>query len=276
MAAVGSYLEIARQGGTWHLRFDDLDRPRVALGSRDAILRTLTAFGFRWDELSFQSQRQGLYHAMMHQLNRQGRLYPCACSRQAVEAGGRTGATGPIYAGTCREGLPPGRSARALRLRVDEAEVSFRDGLQGEVAVSLEAEGGDFVVYRSDGAPTFHLATAVDDALQGFTQVVRGADLLESTGRQILLHRLLHLPTPRYLHLPVAVDASGSKLSKQSGAPPLDPTNPVPALCRAFTFLGQELPLGAPHWALQDFWREARLRWTPQRLPRARQLPAPM
>lgn len=270
VAAVGSWMEARRRGGSWHLRFDDLDRPRVAAGAEAAIRACLQAFGLHWDSTSHQSLRRPLYHAMLHALQRTGLVYPCACSRREIELAGRPGADGPIYPGTCRTGMPAGRPARVLRLRVS-GPVCFTDLLQGAQRLDLEALGGDFPLYRLDGTYSFHLATAVDDACQGFDPVVRGADLLETTARQILVQRLLGLPSPAYLHLPVAVDTTGAKLSKQTRAAPLDPGQPLPALRQALAFLGQDPP-PATITDLAAFWRDALARWDPGRIAPVRTL----
>lgn len=189
-----------------------------------------------------QSGRAEAYRAALDLLARTGATYPCACSRREIGDGARAGVDGGlVYPGTCRAGLPPGRAARALRVRVGNAVIRFDDAVQGGVRHVLADDVGDFVLQRADGLCAYQLAVVVDDAAQGVTDVVRGADLLDSTPRQIFLQRLLGLPTPRYLHLPVATDARGVKLSKQTGAPPIDRARPGAALAGALRFLGQRV-----------------------------------
>jgi glutamyl-Q tRNA(Asp) synthetase len=185
------------------------------------------------------------------------------------------GAEGPVYAGTCRKGFSGKRPARSLRLDTRGGSVSFEDALQGGITQNVAAEIGDFVLYRADRVFSYHLAVAIDDAEQGITDVVRGADLLASTARQILLQRLLRLPTPRYAHLPIAVDQRGVKLSKQTRAPPVDPCNPLPALAGALRFLGHSPPAAACS-SLDGLWRWAMAEWRLERVPRKRALPSRM
>jgi glutamyl-Q tRNA(Asp) synthetase len=244
VAAVGSFLDARSHGGTWLVRIDDLDPPRTVPGAAGAILRCLDAFGMHWDgEVVYQSTRSDAYHAALHQLRRSGRTYPCACSRKEISDAGLAGVEGAVYPGTCRNGLAAGREARALRVRTGGAVVEFHDGLQGHVRQALQEDIGDFVVYRADHVFAYHLACAVDDAEQGITDVVRGADLIASTPRQIYLQKLLGLPTPAYLHIPVAVNGAGEKLSKQTRAHAVDQSDPAATLDRVLRFLGFRLPL---------------------------------
>src|SRR5688572_24246508 len=228
VAAVGSFLEARTRGGDWLVRMEDLDPPRVAPGAAGDILRTLRACGMEWDgAVACQSARSEAYHAALHRLREQGKVYPCACSRREVADSAVAGVDGPVYPGTCRAGLPDGKTARALRVDTRGAAVAFDDAVQGHIEHDLEREFGDFVLYRADDVYAYQLAVVVDDAEQGITDVVRGADLLGSTPRQIHLQKLLGLGGPGYVHLPVAVNAAGEKLSKQTYAPPVDATNPV-------------------------------------------------
>ena len=276
VAAVGSYLEAKSRGGQWHLRIDDLDAPRVAPGATDSILRCLDALGFEWDgAVVFQSARLPAYHAALHQLHQLGVLYPCACSRKEIAESALAGAEGPIYPGTCRSGLPPGRPARALRLGVHDATVEFVDGLLGLQRRELQTEAGDFIVYRADGVMAFHLAAAVDEGEMGITDVVRGADLLESSARQIHVLALLGWPAPGYTHLPVAVDGDGEKLSKQTHAAPVDAARAVPVLCEVLRFLEQEVPVGLEQVTLPQLWRHAVEHWDLQRVGARLQARAP-
>lgn len=277
VAAVGSYLEARAHGGSWLVRIDDLDPPRVMPGAARHILRSLRAFGFEWDAaVVYQSARSEAYHAALHRLRARGFVYPCACSRREIaDSAGAGGIEGPAYAGTCRAGLREARIARALRVRTDAAPIAFVDGVQGHVTQTLESDIGDFVVYRADRVFSYQLAVVVDDAEQGITDVVRGADLLLSTPRQIHLQRLLGLPTPGYLHLPVAVNAEGQKLSKQTRARAVDPDTAVAALATALDFLGQRVDPAMRRLPLAAFWRAAIGAWQPQRIPHALQCAAP-
>ena len=243
VAALASYLDARAQGGRWLLRMEDVDRPREVPGAATSILDTLRACALYWDgSVMRQSTREPAYRAAFERLRDTGRVYPCACTRKEI-ADSRIASDGtPIYPGTCRNGLPAGRSPRAWRLRVEAGRIEFVDRLQGRRECELASEAGDFVVLRADGLFAYQLAVVVDDAEQGVTDVVRGADLLESTARQLYLQRLLGYPTPRYLHVPVAVNAQGEKLSKQTRAAAIDDQHPLDALRRALAFLGQAIP----------------------------------
>ena len=269
VAAAGSFLEARTRGGDWLVRMEDLDPPRVAPGAADDILRTLRACGMDWDgTLVRQSGRRDAYHAALHHLRRKGLVYPCACSRREIADSALAGIEGPVYPGTCRTALPPGRSARALRIDTRGARIAFDDALQGEIRHDLERESGDFVLYRADDVYAYQLAVAVDDAEQGITDVVRGADLLGSTPRQIYLQEQLGLARPRYAHLPVAVNAAGEKLSKQTHAAPVDAGNPVPALAAVLAFLGQEPPRELARGTVRGLWDWALKHWRLDRVPR--------
>lgn len=274
VAALGSFLDARRHGGEWLVRMEDLDRQREVAGAADHILRTLDAFGFAWDgPVLRQSDRTAAYAESLDELRRAGLLFACACSRAEIARRGRPGPEGRIYPGTCRAGLPTEHHARALRIRIDGAAVGFQDRFQGHIRQDLEQEVGDFVVRRADGVHAYQLAVVVDDAHQRITQVVRGADLVLSTPRQIYLQRMLGLPTPEYAHLPVALDAAGRKLSKSEDAAPVDPRNPLPSLLRAWTFLNQESFPEQPV-NLHEFWRHALANWQHERIPAVRGKPA--
>ncbi len=275
VAAVGSYLEAKSRGGAWLLRMEDLDPPREQPGAAERILRTLEACGMGWDgDVMYQSKRSAAYRAALARLEAQDMVYSCACTRREIadSALGPDGAL--IYPGTCRDGLAPGKTPRATRVRVDHDTIEFEDSVQGKVRQDLAAEVGDFVLLRADGLYAYQLAAVVDDAEQGITDVVRGADLLDSTPRQIYLQRLLGLRIPRYLHLPAAVNAAGEKLSKQTRAAPVDERDPVPALAQVMEFLGQAPPAQLRRAPLAEFWRWALAHWDAQRIPRRRSLPA--
>jgi len=276
IAAVGSYLEARRQAGAWLVRMEDLDQPREAIGAADAILRTLEAYGFEWEgAVMRQSRRGAAYAAALERLQRDGAVFPCACTRREIADSALGEASEPVYPGTCRNGIPSGRSARAVRVRVGDAVIAFEDRLQGRIEQHLAVEVGDFVVRRADGLFAYQLAAVVDDFEQGVSDVVRGADLLASTPRQILLQGLLGYPTPGYAHLPVAVNASGEKLSKQTLATPLEPGEASRRLWGALRFLGQEPPEELAAEGVPNVWSWASAHWRPEKIERRRSLRAP-
>ncbi len=272
VAALGSYLEARSRGGRWLLRMEDVDRPRCKPEHADAILRLLAAAGFAWDgPVMAQSARSARYAEVLERLKAQGAVYPCGCTRAELASAplGIDGAA--VYPGTCRNGLPPGKTARAWRLHV-AGSIDFADLVQGPQHQDLPREVGDCVLLRADGYFAYQLAVVVDDADQGVDHVVRGADLIQSTARQIHLQRVLGWPTPQYAHLPVAVDAAGQKLSKQTLAAPVAARDPWPALRAAAVFLG--MPAPGCRLAGTDFWAWARENWSLARVPRAMRLPA--
>lgn len=274
VAAAASYLEARAHGGEWHLRIDDLDPPRAAPGATDSILRCLEQLGFEWNgPVVYQSQRTPAYHAALHQLRQRGLVYPCACTRREISEHAQMGFEGPIYPGTCRQGMPPGRDARALRLLTKDIRVNFDDALLGPQARDLERESGDFVLYRADGVFAFHLASAVDDGELGMTDIVRGADLLESSARQIYVLTLLGLPVPQYMHLPIAVNSQGEKLSKQTFAEAVDPSKRGRVLVPALRFLGQAPPEGLSGAGTHEVWSWAIANWQRGRIPRKSSIP---
>ena len=268
VAALGSYLDARKNGGTWQVRIDDIDSPRVAQGATDAILRCLERFGLQWDgPIILQSQRMGAYHSALHALRRQELIYPCTCSRKEVSDAGVAGTDGPVYPGTCRSNTRDSqRNARALRIIVPDVEIAFDDVVQGRVSQNLSRAIGDFVLYRTDRVYAYHLACVTDDAEQGITDVVRGADLVDSTVRQIYLQQVLGFSTPRYAHLPVALNASGEKLSKQTHAADISALAIVPTLVTALHFLGQQV--NGDFSSARDLLRHASGAWTPVRIPR--------
>ena len=279
IAAVASYCDARAANGAWLVRIEDVDLPRARPGAERAILSALERYGFEWDgSVVRQSERSELYGAALLRLRERGDAYECVCTRRDL-AGAPLGAGGErVYPGTCREGIAADRarrSARAWRFNVDAAKIDWRDRLQGPQTQDLAREVGDFVVKRADGLFAYQLAVVVDDAEQGVTDVVRGSDLIASTARQILLQRHLGFTTPTYLHVPIAIDAAGLKLSKQTLAAPV-PESPLPALVAAWRFLDQPLPGGSGMPAtVAEFWRVALTAWNPARLPPVPMLPAP-
>ena len=275
VAALASACDARAHGGRWLVRIEDVDEPRALPGVERDIVATLARYGFVHDgAILRQSERSALYDAALHGLDARGWTYACACTRRALESAPLSSAGERVYPGTCRHGIPPElahRSQRSLRVRVGAETITFVDRLQGEQRQDLARQVGDFVVRRADGLAAYQLAVVVDDAEQRVTHVVRGADLLASTPRQIHLQRALGLPTPSYLHVPVAIDASGEKLSKQTRARAL-PDDPLPSLQAAWRFLDQPAIEAA---TLAEFWAQAFRAWTPARLPPVKMLPAP-
>ncbi len=272
VAAVASWLDARAAGGQWRLRIEDVDTPRTVPGAIDAILRALERFGLAWDgAILRQCERTAAYQAALETLRAHGLVYRCRCSRREIADSATTGIDGAIYPGTCRAHPPGQEETCAERFRAASETVAFDDRVQGRVAQDVAREIGDFVVRRRDGLFAYQLAVVVDDAAQGVTDVVRGADLLASTPRQILLQRALAFATPRYLHVPVATDAEGHKLSKQTLALAVDPHDPLPALHAALRFLGQPAAEG-PH--ARAVLAQAVAQWAPQRIPRIVARPA--
>jgi glutamyl-Q tRNA(Asp) synthetase len=260
VAAVASYLQARSRGGRWLIRIEDIDPPREVAGSATAILRDLEAFGMAADEpVLYQSTRFEAYREASKTLIADGHAFWCGCSRSELPPGG-------IYPGTCRDGLPADKQPRSLRLRVTADPVRFVDAVQGAFEVDLAATAGDFVIRRADSLPAYQLAVVVDDAWQGVTEVVRGADLLDSTARQVYLQRCLGLPTPDYVHVPLVTGADGRKLSKRDASDPVSSRTPEGLLEAALRFLGQPCPRGL---SLTDLWAWAESHWAVSKIPAA-------
>ncbi|HTN93380.1 MAG TPA: tRNA glutamyl-Q(34) synthetase GluQRS [Gallionella sp.] len=267
ISAIGSYLDAKHQNGKWLVRIEDIDTSRNLEGAAREILSTLEAYGLHWDEhIVYQSRRTSAYEAAFQQLKDTGTLYPCACSRKEIADSALQRGNELVYPGTCRNGLAQGKVARAWRVRVDDASVSFGDKMQGIISQELATGVGDFVLLRADGLFAYQLAVVVDDAAQGITDVVRGADLLYSTPRQIYLQRLLGLQTPAYMHLPVVVNSQGEKLSKQTLALPVGTGNANSTLFRALEFLRQQPPDELRLGKIGEILAWAIAHWNPDRL----------
>lgn len=268
IAAVASYVSCDE----WLLRIEDIDTPRNAAGATDSILRTLERCEFVWQRPPmYQSQRLEAYRGALERLKRDGRVYPCGCTRAEIadSAVDQTNSGERPYPGLCRDGLKPGRSPRSWRMQVDAVDVGFDDLIQGRYTQNLEREVGDFVLLRADGIFAYQLAVVVDDAFQGVTHVMRGADLLASTPRQIWLQRALGLPEPVYAHHPAAIGEDGAKLSKQNLAEPVDLIQPELAVRRALRFLNHEPPEGLTCGGMLEW---AKSRWDANRVTKARTL----
>lgn len=262
LAAVASFLQARSRGGRWYVRIEDVDEPRTVAGAAETILRQLQQLGMIWDaEPVYQSKRKHLYQQALLKLQQQHWVYACDCPRNRVN--------GTVYDGRCRRAPAIKGKPAGLRVKCDvqENRISFHDQVQGKITESLSQSCGDFIIKRKDGLFAYQLAVVVDDAEQGVGEVVRGNDLLDSTARQIYLQRLLQLPTPAYLHIPLITDAHGNKLSKQNYAPPVDSSNPLPVLFDSLQRLGQKPPPSLRHENLSRIWEWAQANWKPARIP---------
>lgn len=264
-AAVASWLFARAANGRWLVRMEDIDLPRVVPGSAEEILAALERYALEWDgEVVWQSRRTALYEDALRRLREQGLVYDCACSRADLQraASAPLGAE-PVYPGTCRNGIAAGKAARAIRFRSPDEAIAFDDRIRGRIEENVARTTGDFVVRRADGLFAYQLAVVVDDAEQRVTQVVRGADLLMSTPRQIALQRALGYPTPEYAHVPLVVNADGAKLGKRDGAlplPTLDDDRVRETLARALRHLGYDVAPGEPRAMLSAALRLQRER----------------
>jgi glutamyl-Q tRNA(Asp) synthetase len=265
VAAAASYLHARQAGGRWLVRIEDIDPPREVRGAAESILRTLEAFELGWDGAVLrQSSRLAAYREAAATLLAAGHAFRCRCSRSDLRAAASEGGT-LRYPGTCRE-RRLSASDTAVRARVERGTtIGFIDGLQGERSIDLATTTGDYVIERRDGLPAYHLAVVLDDAFQGVTTVVRGIDLLDSTFVHVHLQRLLGVPTPRYCHLPVVVDECGQKLSKQSGALPVEAPSPT-SLREILRLLGLDAPREVTAARPREVWRWALEHWSIDRL----------
>jgi glutamyl-Q tRNA(Asp) synthetase len=257
-SALGSYLQAKSQSGKWLVRIEDIDKPRNQPGATENILYTLETLGLHWDEdILIQSQRIPVYREILEHLIERDLVYPCICSRSQAK--------GIPYPGTCRNGISIKKKNRSLRLRTDSNITEFVDQIQGDFHQQLGSDVGDFVLRRADGIIAYHLAVVADDEFQGITEIVRGADLLDSTPRQIYLQKLQDYSTPAYCHLPIATYHNGKKISKQNHAPGVDHKNAAEVLFKALEFLGQQparesgnasvdeiIQWGIQHWNLSS------------------------
>lgn len=267
VAALASWLDARAVGGRWLLRMEDIDPPREAPGARDAILQTLERYALEWDgEVVYQSQRHDPYAEVVDRLFRQGLAYACTCSRKQLEA------FNGIYPGFCRN-AGHGRANAAIRLRVPELSYHFTDRVQGRFEQHLGREVGDFVIQRRDGLYAYQLAVVLDDAWQGVTDIVRGADLLDNTPRQLYLQELLGFSQPRYLHIPLITQPDGHKLGKSYRSPPLAPEQATPLLLRALRALGQATDPALDTASPAEVLAVARQQWRVQAIARQMTLP---
>ncbi|WP_313517299.1 tRNA glutamyl-Q(34) synthetase GluQRS [Pseudomonas sp.] len=266
VAALASWLDARAVGGRWLLRMEDLDPPREVPGAQAGILQTLERYGLHWDgEIVRQSDRHSAYLQVIERLLQQGLAYACTCSRKQLEG------QGGVYPGSCRDAQHASEDA-AIRLRVPQLEYRFVDRVQGEFRQHLGREVGDFVIRRRDGLFAYQLAVVLDDAWQGVTDIVRGADLLDSTPRQLYLQELLGLSQPRYLHVPLIIQPDGHKLGKSYRSPPLAADQATPLLLRALRALGQLTPDDGESAAAEELLAWSTRHWDASRIPRCRNL----
>jgi len=262
ITAVASYCQAKINQGRWLLRIEDIDPPREVPGASEDIIHTLDRLGFEWDgEIEYQSNRIEQYLQALEKLDQSELIYACGCSRSEINASATSSPYGIRYAGTCRHGLAKGKKARSLRIIVPDKTWRITDTLQGMLEQNLQRDIGDFVVKRADGQIAYQLAVVVDDAEQKVTEVVRGSDLLDSTVRQYYLQQCLGYTSPVYTHIPVLVNAAGEKLSKQTGARPVDIKSAGAALVHALCYLNQQAPHSLLNAPVNEIWSWALEHW---------------
>lgn len=272
VAAVASYCEAKSHQGKWLVRMEDLDKPREITGAADDILKTLITFGFKWDgQILYQSKRDQAYAATLTTLKNKQLVYPCTCTRKEIaEISTRHGIDGTIYPQTCLQHPTKEGAPIAWRIKTKDATIRFDDAIQDGIKQNIMHDVGDFVLKRSDGLFAYQLAVVVDDAEQGITHIVRGADLLDSTPRQIVIQQALNLPTPNYMHIPVATNAAGKKLCKQTHAADLHSQSPSLQLWQALNFLNQAPPTSLQTSELDKLWDWAIAHWSSNNIPKQR------
>ncbi|NWC62297.1 tRNA glutamyl-Q(34) synthetase GluQRS [Cedecea sp. P7760] len=261
IAALGSYLQARSQQGRWLVRIEDIDPPREVPGAADTILKQLEHYGLHWDgEVLWQSQRHDAYRAALEWLQQQGLSYYCTCTRSRIQQ------IGGFYDGHCRT-LGHGPQNAAMRLMQDNPVLSFHDGLRGQLNADVALAREDFIIHRRDGLFAYNLAVVVDDHFQGVTEIVRGADLIEPTVRQISLYQQFGWPAPGYIHLPLALNDQGAKLSKQNHAPALPQGDPRPLLVEALRFLNQQVAGDWQDLTLESLLEQAVVNWSLDNVP---------
>lgn len=277
VAAVASYCDARSNSGKWLLRMEDLDKPREIKGAANDILRTLEAYGFTWDKaVIYQSKRSALYENALNTLQKKDLIYPCTCTRKEIaDSRSCMGIDGVIYPKTCLlESVKPNKNI-AWRIKTNQNAIYFYDTIQGKISHVLNEQVGDFILKRADGFFAYQLAVIVDDAAQGVTQIVRGADLLDSTTRQIYLQQQLNFAIPHYAHVPIVNNLAGEKLSKQTLAEPIIRHLPTHQLFRALSFLGQNPPLEIKNTTLNEVWFWAITHWNIAKVPRQTHIKIP-
>uniref|UniRef100_UPI000C8548B8 tRNA glutamyl-Q(34) synthetase GluQRS n=1 Tax=Vibrio splendidus TaxID=29497 RepID=UPI000C8548B8 len=262
VAALGSYFQAKSNQGQWLVRMEDLDPPREMAGAADLILKTLEAYHLFWDgEVVYQSQRHDLYQAQIDQWVADKQAYYCQCTRKQIKS------LGGFYNGHCRNAGLVDSGEQAVRLRMDFPVESFDDVRHGTIQIPKALAEEDFIIKRRDGLFAYNLAVVLDDIEQGVTEVVRGADLIEPTGRQISLYKTLKQKTVSYLHLPLATDGLGNKLSKQNHAAAIDLDNPKPTLLDAMRFLGFDTPHALCEASMGEILLWGSQQWNVSQLP---------
>ncbi len=279
IAAVASYAEARKQHGQWLVRMEDLDKPREIAGAANNILTTLAAFGFEWDgDIVYQSQRAAYYQTAFDELLHENLIYPCSCSRKEIADSASIGIEGAVYPRTCLNHAVKSNIPVAWRIKTNNELWEFTDAIQINntklLSQILAKDIGDFILKRTDGFFAYQLAVVVDDAVQGITHIVRGADLLSSTPRQMYLQYLLNFKQPHYTHVPIAVNAAGEKLSKQTLAEAIDALEATKFLVKALIFLGQEPSPGLQNNSINEVWKWTLENWDLQKIPRVFKLSA--
>lgn len=267
ITALGSFLDAHSQKGIWLLRIDDIDTARVRTGACDAIMRALEALGLHWDgDVVFQGQRLAAYQTALAELRSRNMLYACVCPRRILK--------GKPYPGTCRDLTATPKQRHSYRIKTYHESISLHDRLQGQLSLSLQKEWGDFIVHRADGLIAYHLAVVIDDSWQGVNHIVRGMDLFHSTTCQVYLQKIFGVDTPSYCHLPVAVDHSGKKISKQNHAKDaLLHEKPASILIKALTFLGQQPDTGLQQASVNEVLDWAKQNWDLSKVPKRQEIP---
>lgn len=275
VAAVASFCEAKVHHGQWLVRMEDLDKPREIRGAADTILHQLEAFGFEWDgAVNYQSQRDDFYTEVLNQLKNKQLVYPCTCTRKEIaDSSHQLGIDGVIYPQTCLNRPLKPHAPTAWRIKTNNVEISFDDAIQGNIKQNLSRQIGDFILKRADGLYAYQLAVVADDAAQNITHIVRGADLLDSTPRQIYLQKLLGYTMPQYAHVPVASNLAGEKLSKQTLAKPIEINAANHLLYDALCFLGQNPPATIKNATLNEMWRWALTYWQISNVPKLKSIP---
>jgi len=277
VAAVASYCEAKIHQGKWLVRMEDLDKPREVKGAATTILQQLEAFGFEWDDtVLYQSQRSNFYADALDALQKKQLIYPCTCTRKEIADSSSTlGIEGVIYPKTCLLHPIKPDAPVAYRIKTNDIKISFNDAIQGTISQNLSTDIGDFILKRADGLFAYQLAVVVDDAAQGITHIVRGADLLDSTPRQIYLQRQLAYLTPQYAHVPIASNLAGDKLSKQTLAKPINENHANHLILDALDFLGQHPDADLKNASLSEIWLWATGHWDIRKVPKQRAIPVP-
>ncbi|MGL4036517.1 tRNA glutamyl-Q(34) synthetase GluQRS [Kosakonia cowanii] len=261
IAALGSYLQARAQHGIWRVRIEDIDPPREVPGAAETILRRLEHYGLHWDgEVLWQSRRHEAYREVLARLHREGLSYFCTCTRARIQS------VGGFYDGHCRT-LNHGPENAAVRLLQRQPVLEFTDRLRGRIVAEEKLAREDFIIHRRDGLFAYNLAVVVDDHFQGVTEIVRGADLIAPTVRHLSLYQQLGWPAPEYVHLPLALNEQGDKLSKQNHAPALPEGDPRPVLIRALQFMNQDVTKEWQDLSLEDLLEKAVANWSLSRVP---------